>query len=99
MFQFATQSNIFLEHPLVGVLQFPDPGFHGRSRFVIHGNALHFVGHGQSRETSALRVFDRRDSTLAVLVLYAPDYTKLGSSHHNVRIRGILLVNCPPGLT
>lgn len=33
------------------------------------------------------------------MVLYAPDYTKLGSSHHNVRIRGMCgLVNCPPGL-
>jgi hypothetical protein len=41
LFQFATQGNIFLEHRLVGMLQFPDPGFHGRSRFVIHGNVLH----------------------------------------------------------
>ena len=33
------------------------------------------------------------------MVLYAPDYTKLGSSHHNVRIRGMCgLVNCPPGV-
>ena len=32
------------------------------------------------------------------MVLYAPHYTKLGSSHHTVRIRGMCRLQITPGV-